>query len=59
LTGEADEADEEYFCTTGLSDADILEAFLRDGCDLDGTPLWLKNEDRISRSTFHTTRRLH
>lgn len=54
-----DEADEELCCAAALSDADILEAFFKDGCDLDGTPLYLNNDDPINRSASHTNRTLH
>ena len=43
-----DDADELF--NAHLSDEDILNAFLKEGCDLDGTPLLLWNDEPISRT---------
>jgi hypothetical protein len=38
------EDDGEELCSAYLSDEDILLSFLREGCDLDGTPLQMATQ---------------
>jgi len=53
-----EEIDEELGAAD-LTDEEILMAFFRDGCDLDGTPLLMPQDDRIFVSNAETARTLH
>ena len=53
-----DEADDDIY-DAQLSDDEILMAFLSDGCDLDGTPLLMLNEQGVLPRTDDRMPTLH
>jgi len=54
-----DEADEEFCGAAGLTDAEILDAFFKEGCDLDGTPLCLIDDYQFNGLAIDKNRTLH
>jgi len=54
-----DDADEELFSAADITDAEILDAFFKEGCDLDGTPLSLIGDFQFNGLAIDKPRTLH